>query len=89
MAYIYVEISGNKDFGGYLSVDGGESIALQDDFVYELEPGLHLFELHSKSDAERKTGNFQRNVRNVNLLVGNTKMALMSEMQANANTGDT
>ena len=37
-------------------MDGGQSVQLVDDVVYEIEPGLHLFEVHSTSDSARRTG---------------------------------
>ena len=60
MAYIELTVRGNEDFGGYLSVDGSESILITNDMVYELAPGAHLFEVHSTSDKERKMGERQR-----------------------------
>lgn len=60
MAYIRIEVSGNPNFGGYLSVDEGSSIKLSDSDVYELDEGQHLFEIHSTSDFDRKAGGARR-----------------------------
>lgn len=53
-AYLITEISGNKDFGGYLSIDGSKGIAIQDGRIYELPAGGHHVEIHSKDDFSRK-----------------------------------
>lgn len=58
MAFIRTFIDGNTNFGGYLSVDGGKSVAIKDDMTYELENGKHHFEVHSTSDFSRKSGKF-------------------------------
>jgi hypothetical protein len=60
MSYLTLEVSGNKSWGGYLSIDGAASIDLQDDMVYELEPGQHYFVISTKSDGQTKVNNFQR-----------------------------
>ena len=56
MSFLLIRVYGNPSFGGYLSMDGGQSVQLVDDVVYEIEPGLHLFEVHSTSDSARRTG---------------------------------
>ena len=58
-AYLRTLISGNKDFGGYLSVDGEKSFKIADDMIYELSAGQHSLVVYSTSDAQRKTGEFQ------------------------------
>ncbi len=65
MAYLYLSISGNPDFGGYLSMDGGRSILMQDDMVYEIEDGLHAYTIHSNSDAKRTSGRIQGTINNL------------------------
>lgn len=59
MAYLRTSIDGNKQFGGYLSVDGGKSVAIGDGDVYEIAAGQHLIQIHSTSDFERGQGKFQ------------------------------
>ena len=61
-AYLHTQISGNKDFGGYLSVDGEKSIKIGDDMTYELSTGQHSLVVYSTSDAQRKTGELQAKI---------------------------
>ena len=63
-AYLHTAIDGNKDFGGYLSVDGEKSIKIGDDMTYELAPGHHSLVVYSTSDAQRSAGKFQASVYN-------------------------
>ncbi len=63
-AYLHTVIDGNKNFGGYLSVDGEKSISITDDMTYELTPGHHSLIIHSKSDAERASGKLRANLYN-------------------------
>jgi len=65
MAYLYLSIGGNPDFGGYLSMDGGRSILMKDDMVYEIEDGLHAYTIHSTSDAKRAGGRVQGTINNL------------------------
>ena len=65
MAFLYLSIGGNPDFGGYLSVDGGRSILMKDDMVYEIEDGLHAYTIHSTSDAQRRSGRVQGTINNL------------------------
>lgn len=65
MAYLLFSIGGNPQFGGYLSVDGEPSILMQDDTVYELQSGLHVFKIHSTSDKQRAAGQRQKNFSNL------------------------
>lgn len=58
-AYLQTLISGNQNFGGYLSVDGEKSFAVSHDMTYELAPGRHHFELFSTSDSSRKAAKGQ------------------------------
>lgn len=86
MAYITVSISGNENFGGYLSIDGAESFAVQDGYVYQLDNGPHFFELHTTTDAQRKAGERQRAVNN---LIGSGAMGVLSDIQSTAAIGRT
>lgn len=61
-AYLEIVVEGNEDFGGYLSFDGQSSILLQDGMIYEIDPGVHSFVIHSNSDGQRKMGNIQRSL---------------------------
>ncbi len=58
-AYLCTFIYGNESFGGYFSVDGEKSRAIEDDMTYQLEPGPHRIEIFSTSNAERAAGKFQ------------------------------
>ena len=58
-AYLHTVIDGNKNFGGYLSVDGAKSFAINDDMTYELTPGHHALIVYSVPDFQRKSGKLQ------------------------------
>ena len=58
-AYLHTVIDGNKNFGGYLSVDGAKSFAINDDMTYELTPGHHALMVYSVPDFQRKSGKLQ------------------------------
>lgn len=58
-AYLCTQISGNENFGGYLSVDGEKSFSISDGMIYELSPGAHSFIIYSSSDAQRAAGSAQ------------------------------
>lgn len=53
MAYIRMLINGNTSFGGYLSVDGGKTVSIEDGVVMELDNGKHSFSVYTASDFER------------------------------------
>ena len=53
MAYIRMLINGNTSFGGYLSVDGGKTVSIEDGVVLELDNGKHSFTIYTASDFER------------------------------------
>lgn len=53
MAYIRMSINGNTSFGGYLSVDGGKTVSIEDGVVMELDNGKHSFTVYTASDFER------------------------------------
>lgn len=61
-AYLSTFIYGNEDFGGYFSVDGETSVAVQNDMTYQIEPGPHHIEFFSTSNVQRKAGAFQAKV---------------------------
>lgn len=61
-AYLHTTVDGNKNFGGYLSVDGEKSFKIGDDMTYELSPGHHSFVVYSTSEMQRKAGKFQASV---------------------------
>lgn len=88
MAYLRTTVSGNPEFGGYLSVDGGKSIPVKDDMTYELEDGQHLFELHSTPDWQRKMGKFQNGLNSMTSSSGKILDAVY-EKQASDAIGDT
>lgn len=58
-AYLITRISGNENFGGYLSIDGGKSDAIVNGEFIRLSPGQHSLKVHSTSDAQRGMGNVQ------------------------------
>ena len=57
--YLITRISGNENFGGYLSIDGGKSGAIENGEFIRLSPGQHSLQIHSTSDAQRGIGNAQ------------------------------
>ena len=86
MAFISISVYGNQSFGGFLSMDKSKSVKLEDDDIYEIEPGPHLFEIHSTTDAMRKAGARQSAI---NSFVGSGVTGVLSEMQAQNAMGDT
>lgn len=64
MAYLKLEISGNTSFGGYLSMDGGKAIKVEDEMFYEIPSGRHTFVVHSASNASRSYAKFQAGLYN-------------------------
>ena len=86
MPYIELTISGNEKFGGYLSVDGGSSVEITNDAVYEIGVGQHLFEVHSTSDSSRKIGKLQSKINNAAYNGGILDM--IAENQADNAIGD-
>lgn len=56
MPYLKIEISGNTDFQGYLSIDKDREVKFLDGDFFRLSPGGHYFELHSTSPASRGLG---------------------------------
>ena len=87
MPYIELTISGNQDFGGYLSVDGGNSVPITHDAVYELDAGQHLFEVHSASDSSRKMGKAQSAINN--MAYSGSLLDTLADRQAANAIGDT
>ena len=86
MAYLYLSIGGNPEFGGYLSMDQGRSILMKDDMVYEIEDGLHTYTIHSTSDAKRAGGHVQGTINN--LVGGGGVMGAVNDIQAMNAIGD-
>ncbi len=56
MAFLILSVSGNPSFGGYLSMNGDPSIAVEDDITYQIPGGAHYFELFTRPDSIRKSG---------------------------------
>ena len=86
-AYLHTTVDGNKNFGGYLSVDGEKSFKIGDDMTYELSPGHHSLVVYSTSEMQRKAGKFQASV------YANTRSsgAILDSMELNSalkNIGD-
>lgn len=86
-AYLHTAIDGNKDFGGYLSVDGEKAIKIGDDMTYELSPGHHSLVIYSTSDAQRAAGKFQATVYN-NTSSSGAIMDTLERKSALSNLGD-
>lgn len=62
--YLIMGISGNENFGGYISVDGEKSVPIINGDYLRLTPGQHSLQIHSTSDAERKMGKAQATLYN-------------------------
>lgn len=60
MAYLQTTISGNTNFGGFMSIDGAAAFAIQDDMTYELAPGQHFVKIYSTSNTQRNIAGAQR-----------------------------
>lgn len=72
MAYILVEYEGSKTFGGYLWIDGGGQIDLEDGGMIMIPSGTHSF-TYSTQNAEN------RKIANMNESVGNHRLAVSLE----------
>lgn len=83
MAYLKIEIDGNPNFGGYLSIDREASIQIKDGEIYELDEGQHLFEIHTTTDAQRKMANFQSRLQSSSGMLN-----ALTDMQVDKGTGD-
>ena len=58
-AYLKTLITGNENFGGYLSVDGEKAFSVKHDMTYELDPGAHTLVVYTTSNFERGAGKVQ------------------------------
>lgn len=72
MAFISIELAGEKTFGGYLQIDGGRQIELIDELIIPVSPGTH----HLYFSTQTTT---QRNLSKVNVAVGNYRTAAWAE----------
>ena len=52
MAFLTLLIKGDTSFGGYISMDGEEPVAIQDDVAYQIENGKHGFDVLRSADFE-------------------------------------
>ncbi|MBE6530081.1 MAG: hypothetical protein E7680_05765 [Ruminococcaceae bacterium] len=50
MAFIVVELQGEKTAGGYLKIDGRNETHLSDDLIIEVSPGTHHLTFSNQSD---------------------------------------
>ncbi len=57
MPFIIIEFAGQKTFGGYLEIDGGEQFSLYDGQVIKVEEGTHHLSFSSIPNTARKMNN--------------------------------
>lgn len=85
--YLIMGISGNEQFGGYLSVDGEKSVSIVNGDFLKLSPGQHSLQIHSTSDAQRKMGKTQAALYN-NTSSSGILMDTLERKSALSNLGD-
>ena len=88
MAYLQTTISGNTNFGGYMSIDGAAAFAIKDDMTYELSAGQHFIVIYSTSNAQRNIAGAQRWLYN-NTSSSGSIMDGIERQQIRAGEGDT
>lgn len=59
MAFIKFNVSGNPQYGGYLTIDG-VTVSVTDDKVFQIKDGHHNFILHEKSAMSRFGGKLSK-----------------------------
>lgn len=72
MAYIQIELAGQKTFGGYLKIDGEKQIKLIDGLLIPVSAGTHYLDFSSESKASR-------NMSKANAALGNYGEAAFME----------
>ena len=72
MAYIQIELAGQKTFGGYLKIDGEKQIKLVDGLLIPVAAGTHYLDFSSESKASR-------NMSKANAAMGNYREAAFME----------
>ena len=72
MAYIQIELAGQKTFGGYLKIDGEKQIKLIDGLLIPVSAGTHYLDFSSESKASR-------NMSKANAALGNYREAAFME----------
>lgn len=72
MAYIQIELAGQKTFGGYLKIDGEKQIKLIDGLLIPVSAGTHYLDFSSESKASR-------NMSKANTALGNYREAAFME----------
>lgn len=88
MAYLQTTISGNTNFGGFMSIDGAAAFAIKDDMTYELSAGQHFIVIYSTSNAQRNIAGAQRWLYN-NTSSSGIIMDGIERQQIRAGEGDT
>lgn len=86
-SYLHTAIDGNKNFGGYLSVDDEKAFAIVDEMIYELAPGQHSLVIYSTSNTERNIGKLQDTI-NKNTSSSGVILDTLEERSAFKNLGD-
>ena len=75
MPYIIVDLQGQATAGGYLQIDGGRQIELDDDDMIAVSVGTHHLDFSTQSTA-------MRNMSKLNVAVGNYSTAAWAEKDA-------
>ena len=87
MAYIQIELAGQKTFGGYLKIDGGKQIKCLDNMLIPISAGTHYLSLSSDhsiikgiNKASEMIGNYdtRKNVYNGDITVTFEENSLMT-----------
>lgn len=88
MAFIHVELGGQKTSGGYLKVDGGKSIKLQEGLIIPISAGTHYLSFSNKSGGDRAMARANAAVGNVRLANAMESDALDGEITVDLNEND-
>lgn len=88
MAFINVELGGQKTSGGYLKIDGGKQIKLKEGLIIPVSAGTHYLSFSSKSGGERAMSNANAAVGNVRLANSMEKGAVDGEITVDLDEND-
>lgn len=60
MAYLIVNVSGNPNFGGYFSIDEGDSVQAVNGTIIQVPEGEHVISVFTTDDFQRDTAKWNR-----------------------------
>lgn len=60
MAYLIVNVSGNPNFGGYFSIDEGDSVQAVNGTIIQVPEGEHVISVFTTDDFQRDTARWNK-----------------------------